>query len=276
MTFEQQHIVNFSGGLCSFWAAARVIAKHGKENVTLLFADTCMEDEDLYRFNEEASAYLGVPLTRIADGRTPWELFEDERMMGNQRVARCSKVLKQELIDKWRRAHCYEMATTIYVGMDWTEGHRLARMRAALPGWKVEAPMLQEPIWDKQRMVRELSKTGIALPRLYTLGFPHNNCGGFCVKAGMAHFAHLLRVMPERFAMHEAKEQEMRAKLGDVSLMKDRRGGVTRTLTMQQLRERVERGEEYDKLEWGGCGCSMDYAEPVLANVEISHAEKKI
>ncbi len=227
--------------------------------MTLLFADTSMEDEDLYRFNAEASDYLGVPITRIADGRTPWELFRDERMMGNQRVARCSKVLKQELIDQWRRAHCYELSTTIYVGMDWTEGHRLDRMRAALPGWCIEAPMLWEPIWDKQRMMCELARIGISLPRLYKLGFPHNNCGGFCVKAGMAHFAHLLRVMPERFAYHEAKEQEMRSVLGDVSLMKDRRGGVTRTLTMQQLRERIERGEEYDKLEWGGCGCSMDY-----------------
>jgi len=49
-----KHVVQFSGGLCSFWAAHRVIAQHGRENVTLLFADTNMEDEDLYRFNQEA------------------------------------------------------------------------------------------------------------------------------------------------------------------------------------------------------------------------------
>jgi hypothetical protein len=45
-----KHIVNFSGGACSFWAAHRVIQKHGKENVILLFADTMIEDEDLVRF----------------------------------------------------------------------------------------------------------------------------------------------------------------------------------------------------------------------------------
>ncbi len=45
-----KHIVNFSGGICSFWAAHRVIQKHGVKDVVLLFADTLIEDDDLYAF----------------------------------------------------------------------------------------------------------------------------------------------------------------------------------------------------------------------------------
>jgi len=252
------HVVSFSGGACSFWAAHRVIERYGREGVTLLFADTRMEDEDLYRFNRDASEHLGIPLTVISDGRTPWEVFRAESMMGNSRVDLCSRILKRELLDRWHREHCLEMTTTLYVGIDWTEEHRLHRLRKRKPEWLIEAPMCDEPLWDKCRMLDELRKIGIEPPRLYGLGFPHNNCGGFCIKAGQAHFAHLLRVLPDRFAFHEAQEQGMRETLGDVSVMKDRRGGKVATLTMRQLRERIAAGEEFDRYEWGGCGCAID------------------
>lgn len=45
-----KHIIFYSGGIGSWGTAKRVIAKHGKENVILMFTDTKMEDEDLYRF----------------------------------------------------------------------------------------------------------------------------------------------------------------------------------------------------------------------------------
>lgn len=253
-----EHVVSFSGGLCSFWAAYRVIQQYGVDHVTLLFADTMMEDEDLYRFNREASELLGVPITRIADGRTPWQLFEDEGMMGNSRVDMCSRILKRELLDKWHREHCLEMSTTLYVGIDWTEEHRLHRLRERKPGWRIEAPMCEPSLWDKCRMQIEIRKLGIEPPRLYKMGFPHNNCGGFCVKAGQAHFAHLLKVMPDRFAEHEARERKMRERLGDVSIMKDRRGGTTRPLTFEMLRNRIESGDTFDRHDWGGCGCALD------------------
>ena len=258
------NVVSFSGGICSFWTASRVVERFGKENVTLLFADTHMEDEDLYRFNGEASEYLGVPLTVISDGRTPWQVFEDEGMMGNSRVDLCSRILKRELLDEWHRANCLEFTTTMYVGIDWTEEHRLHRLRARKSGWKIEAPMCESPLWDKCRMQTELRKIGIEPPRLYKMGFPHNNCGGFCIKAGQAHFAHLLKTMPERYATHEANEEAMRSRLGDVSIMKDRRGGKLATLTLKMLRERIERGESFDRHEWGGCGCAIDDPNSVI------------
>lgn len=252
------HIVSFSGGVCSFWAAYRVIKQHGPENVTLLFADTKMEDEDLYRFIQECSSYFGVEITTISDGRTPWQVFEDEKFLGNSRVDMCSRILKRELLDRWHNENAWRTISTRYVGIDWTESHRLDRLRFRLPDWKIEAPMCNQPYWDKCKMLSELRQIGIEPPRLYGMGFPHNNCGGFCVKAGQAHFANLLKRIPERYAQHEAREEAMRVKLGDVSIMKDRRGGVTNTLTMKQLRERIQNGELFDRHEWGGCGCAID------------------
>jgi hypothetical protein len=57
-----KHIIQFSGGICSFFAAKRVVKKYGKENVILLFCDTLIEDEDLYRFIEDTKNIWGVNL----------------------------------------------------------------------------------------------------------------------------------------------------------------------------------------------------------------------
>jgi hypothetical protein len=80
-----QAIVMYSGGIGSWAAGMRVVERYGRDHTTLLFCDTMQEDEDLYRFLYEGAAIIGVPVTRIADGRTPWEVFRDERYLGNSK-----------------------------------------------------------------------------------------------------------------------------------------------------------------------------------------------
>lgn len=256
------HVVNTSGGVCSFWAGKRVVEKQGRENVTLLWADVLMEDEDLYRFIRESSEYLGVPITRISLEKSPWDLFDERGMIGNSRFPLCSVVLKREPLDEWMRVHTLEMTTTMYLGIDWTEEHRLVDIRQRKPHWRIEAPMCEEPLWDKCRMLDELKAIGIKPPRLYAWGFPHNNCGGFCVKAGQAQFALLLRKLPERYAWHEMRERNLRARIGkDFSVLTDRRGdGKKKPLTLETFRKRIEAGESFDRHDWGGCGCALDGA----------------
>lgn len=250
------HVVLFSGGVGSWAAAKRVVAEQGAASTTLLFTDTNMEDEDLYRFLDDAAADIGVPVTRIADGRTPWEVFHDSRYLGNTRIDPCSKVLKRDLARAWIDA--LAGSVTVYLGIDWTEIHRYER---AVPLWlphTLRAPLCEEPMIDKQQVFELARDAGLRLPRLYDLGFPHNNCGGFCVKAGQGHFARLLATLPERYAEHEAKEEALRTYLGkDVAILRDRTGGTTKPLTMRALRERIEGGDAIDRDEIGGCGCLL-------------------
>lgn len=267
-----KHIINWSGGLCSFWASYRVIEKHGPENVTNLFADTLIEDAELYEFNEQASAFLGVPITRITQGQTPWELFRSENMIGNNRFPICSVRLKREPLDRWRREHCMEMDSILYMGFDWTEEKRLKDLRRELPHWRILAPMMEEPIWDKCRMTKEAEKLGLKIPRLYGLGFPHNNCGGRCVRAGISHWVHLLTVLPERYKEWEDEEwttaEHLRQQgIEPLSVLKDRRGGETNNLYLRDLRLRVEAGEKFNRFDWGGCGCGgATYSQNELKN----------
>jgi hypothetical protein len=253
-----RHVVMFSGGEGSALAAKRVVEQHGAENTTLLFCDTKVEDADLYRFRDEVAAHLGAELVTLADGRTIWDVFRDERFLGNARVDPCSRVLKRELADAWIASRFTPETVTVYVGIDWTEEHRYTRLRTRKLPYRYDAPLCEPPMITRHDAAAWLASIGIARPRLTRLGFAHNNCGGGCVKAGVGHFAHLYRTLPDVFAEWERNEQVMRDQLGDVSILRDRSGGTTRPLTLAALRTRLDDGYQPDLFEIGGCGCFID------------------
>lgn len=249
----------FSGGAASWAAARRTVERHGVSDVTLLFSDTRSEDEDLYRFLGEAAADVGAPLVRISDGRDIWQVFKDERFLGNSRADPCSRILKRELTRSWLADNAPE--ATIVLGLDWTEMHRVERAVSAWAPYAVEAPLAEKPYRVRAELLADLEQRGIEPPRLYRLGFAHNNCGGGCVKAGQSHFVQLLQVFPSRFAEWETKEEEVRQHIGaDVAILRDRTEGDTKPLTLRLLREQVEAGATMPLWEMGGCACFEDPA----------------
>jgi hypothetical protein len=258
----------FSGGLGSWATAKRVADQHGTDDLWLVFADVkgnnpsphAGEDEDTYRFIREAAANVGGTLVTLNEGRDIWQVFHDNRFLGNSRLANCSKFLKQQPCREWLDANCDPDDTTVYVGIDWTETHRLpAIVRNYLP-FNAEAPMTEPPLLDRDAVQAMCIAEGIEIPRLYQAGFAHNNCGGFCVRAGQAQFELLLREHPDRYAYHEAQEESLRQHLdANVSILRDRSGGTSTPLTLRRFRERIERQPElFDDLDWGGCGCFVD------------------
>lgn len=253
-----KQVVMVSGGLVS-WAVAEVICTIEKhEDVTLLFADTLIEDPDLYRFLAETSAQLGVEITRLADGRNPWEVFRDVRFIGNTRIDPCSRVLKRENTRQWLTDNCDPEDAVVHIGFGWDEHHRFQKAIPFWAPWTVRAPLLEEGrTWDRTEILKRLSGYGIEPPGLYAAGFPHNNCGGFCVKAGQAQFKLLLEKYPERYAWHEEQERLTQTHIGtDATILRDRRGGTTKPLSMKTFRERlVAEGKIDDEYDWGGCAC---------------------
>jgi hypothetical protein len=244
------HVVMYSGGACSWAAAMRVKERHPGEQIVLLFADTRIEDEDLYRFLDDSQKQLGLELIRIADGRTPWEIMRHKHVIANSRIDPCSEILKRKLLDRWYRKNCQTETATLHFGIDWTELHRLKRLREAKQPWRCEAYMTEAPYLQKREMLAWMRKEGLRAPRLYDLGFHHNNCGGFCVKAGQAHFANLLNKLPERYAFHEEQERQLRRIVGDHSILPGR--------TLEQFRLSIEAKEPIDEFDFGGCGCAID------------------
>jgi hypothetical protein len=224
-----------------------------------MFADTQIEDEDLYRFLYESADNVGGELITIEDGRDVWTVFFDNRYLGNSRIDPCSRILKRDLLRAYIEEHYPPETSVIHLGIDWTEEDRYQR---AKPRWKpytVVAPLTHRPYLSKETMLELLENEGIDPPRLYEYGFPHNNCGGFCVKAGQAQFKLLYKTFPERFMYHAHKEQEIREFLDkDVSILRKMENGVRRNLPLLELKEMVDKDEGIDELDWGGCGCAID------------------
>ena len=277
---ERERVVMLSGGAGSWGAARRIVDRHGADGLTLLFADTLIEDDDLYRFLLQGTANLlggqvpgdllrrtaAIPplededrrrlhlralaaaarswcpmLEWIAEGRDPHQVFRDKRFLGNTRVDPCSAVLKRQLMRRWLEDHRGPAGCGVVLGYDWSEVHRLDRAAGHWAPWRAEAPLCDRPYLSKEEVFGWMEAEGLRPPRLYGEGFRHNNCGGFCVKGGQASFALLLRRHPERYRYHERREQELREALGkDVAILRDRSGGVTKPLTMRRFRRRLE------------------------------------
>lgn len=269
-------VVQFSGGVGSYFALRRAGELYGWENTVAAFADVLIEDEDLYRFVDDVETELlerGSRLVRLTEGRDPWEVFFDVRFLGNSRIDPCSRILKRETLRSWLEETYPEPGDAdVVLGFDWTEAHRFERAIPRHAPYRAVAPLCDPPYRAKWQLLDELRDLGHVPPRLYLLGgFSHNNCGGFCVKGGHASFRRLLQVFPERYAYHERREQELRAFLdADVAILRYRSGPKKdEPLTLEHFRlgiEAIEAGLprlfdpdavfEYDPTDTGSCDCA--------------------
>ena len=228
-----KYIISLSGGIGSYFTLKRVLEKQDKEDVIAVFCDTLQEDGDLYRFLNDIENKFDLKIIRLSIGKTPFELAYE--------------------------ANFKEDECILYLGIDWTETHRCEAIRKNYKPYKVEFPMCQNPLISKYEMLEELKNEGIEIPRLYKLGFSHNNCKGCCFKAGIGHFKLLLEKDRITYLEFENKEQLLRKKLNkDVSILK-RKG---KTFTLRQLRGLIENTSEqlslFECSDFGGCGCFME------------------
>jgi 3'-phosphoadenosine 5'-phosphosulfate sulfotransferase (PAPS reductase)/FAD synthetase len=229
--------------MASAIAADRAINRYGRDAVHLWFANTSWEDQDLHRFLADCLARWGGEIEEYRDGRTPLEVAEDEHIIPNQKLAPCTHRLKIEPFAKFIERH--PKPVTVLIGMKWTEGHRMKTPKdryEAIPGVYVDFPLLWEPVFSEPEM-DVVRSWGIEPPRLYKLGFSHNNCGGRCVKQGQAEWQRLRLTFPERFAEVRDWEQEQIAAGGakaQYALLRDRKGGTLKPLTLKALEERTK------------------------------------
>ena len=245
-------IVFYSGGICSYLAAKRCVAEYGKDEVLLYFNDVSYEHKTLYKFLFDGAKKLGCKLYIDKDGRTPFDVFA-EGMMGNTRLDPCSHKLKRERSHKFMKD--ISLDVKVALGFSWDEMHRL---EGAKQNYKHEAiaPMTEAPYLTKTEMIKEVENDGLEIPYLYNIGMSHNNCGGFCIKAGQAHYAQLLRADEKLYLYHERRELDAYSKIGKTRpFLRMTIKGEIKYLTLQQFRKHIEAQGQYDLFDYGGCGC---------------------
>jgi 3'-phosphoadenosine 5'-phosphosulfate sulfotransferase (PAPS reductase)/FAD synthetase len=254
----------FSGGKGSA-LAGYVLKTYGYEDVALYFNDTKSEDRDLYRFLDETVEFLGYSLIRDSDGRNIWEVFKGERYMGNTRRDVCSRNLKRDMTRKYfskKNKNSFVLASGIGV---WEE-HRHQRAKdiyKKTQGITLVAPLISAGVYDNDALFREFQmESGIEEPYLYKRGFTHNNCGGFCVKAGLAHYKNLLEVDRDRYLEFEEKEADVYQTIGNYPFLRKTVGGKLSYITLREYRMLLESPsyspDDDDKYSTGSCNCALE------------------
>lgn len=208
----QNHIIFFSGGISSFVVADYVKTRYPMDNIVLYFTDVMWENYDLYRFIDEVSDKLQLPLLTHSKGITPMELMFEQKVIFNSLIGACSRILKTKVasdflrkneqppIVKWRNKEYlkdenFTENAILYFGIGFDEMHRAPDIITNWQPFEVNMPLIDHSISKEAA----LKKYNIRQPILYDLGFAHNNCNGRCVKAGQGHFKNLKHKMPDVF-----------------------------------------------------------------------------
>lgn len=258
-----KYIVSLSGGVASAVAADRALQKYG-DDVLLWFADTKWEDEDLYRFLDDLEKHWNRKIIRQADGRQPLQVAEDKGLIFNQARAYCSFVLKSDLFSAYLET--IEKPVTIMFGFDGTEGDRIERTekRYQEEGIYFDHPLTWKP-YDFYPF-ETVKSWGIEIPRLYKMGYSHNNCGGRCVKGGKAYWRMTKINFPERFAEVRDWEQMMIQRgidenkaMKDYAILREQTGGELKPLTLAEFEENMGEQEEgkYTQEDLFTCYCGF-------------------
>lgn len=257
-----KHIVSYSGGVGSAITAKMLCDKYGKENVIMLFADTKIESKDQYRFTQDIIKFLGCEFISISEGRTPWQVFNDVRFIGNTRIDPCSRILKRDLLTKWIRANYKPDECVVWIGIDASESHRLGPVVARTLPYIYRSILIEEDVFITPKQKIAWCNTNNIKPSImYEMGFSHDNCGGFCVKAGLGQFKKLYELLPETYAENEKQEQDAITNNPKLKpfLRKTINGKLT-YISMKEYRENYlvpNQVTEDEAMEFGGCGCAL-------------------
>jgi len=239
------------------------VVNHAEQKRTTYYCPNCTENEEEYggaveqlrssmRDYRKSKNEFKLLLKSKTTDRTPAALIQSIIQHKNS-VQEANESLNRTLIPQ----HVNGGDLHVVLGMDDIEDcDRINRAKAYWKPYIVEFPLTREPIMFKEYIAEDLAKLGVPQPRLYDMGFAHNNCGGFCVKAGQSQFRQLLELRPESYAYHEGKEKELQAFLGrPVTVLTETVNGEKKNLSMQALRERIQAGMEIEQDSGEACAC---------------------
>jgi hypothetical protein len=163
--------------------------------------------------------------------------------------------LKREQFKKWMRAKYKPEEAVLVLGIDSKETHRTEAFKENHKPYTVYCPLINAGT-TRQDIDNVLQEIGIEPPRLYEKGFTHNNCGGFCVKAGQKQAAQLLKHFPENYLWHEEKQEALFVLMGERRpTIRKTVNGELKYLSLKDFRLEVEAGNQPELFEEASCAC---------------------
>lgn len=191
----------FSCGVAS--AAATGFALADYPALIPVYCETNSEHLDNMRFLKDCQKWLGIEVQCLhGDYADIWDVFEKTRFLVGPSGARCTVELKKIPRQRFTKKDDVQI-----FGFCWDERKRAERFHAN--NFEIDArfPLIENKITHAD-CLDIISKAGIALPRMYELGYEHNNCIG-CVKGGAGYWNRIRRDFPNVFDRMASLERRL-------------------------------------------------------------------
>ena len=258
---ETPILCSMGGGFSSTaWLPRVLLETYPKEQIHFVTAVLPNEHPSMWKLYDAVTRRLDIKVTyiaydKLADNKyqivtpenrdntirlwTPFDIFDDVKVLGNSRFDHCSRILKRETIFNYVKDNYPEKNVKLAVGIHKEE---IDRMLAIYENWKAKGYEVLFPLIDlekpsKEEQSRLLLEWYDSVLDLYELGFEHNNCHGACIKAGQRQWALLWYYYPNVYRTWEIREAQWREKNGEYSILKKRMDGKTVYLTLKEFRE---------------------------------------
>lgn len=178
-----------SAGAASAIAGKLAQRKYG-ERVVFAYCETGGEHPDNERFIGDLVRWYNAPIIRLRNPKyaSTWEVWEDRGYLAGVDGAPCTGILKIEPRLEFQKPgdiHVFGYTS------DAADQKRATRLHLNYPDMVIETPLIEGGL-DKRACLSMVESAGIALPVLYGLGFPNNNCIP-CVKATSPDYWSLVR-----------------------------------------------------------------------------------
>jgi hypothetical protein len=187
----------FSCGVTSAIACNLAIKEYGKDNVDLIYFKIDQTHPDNDRFISDCENLYGKKIEQIqGEFKTPIEVAEKKRFINGPSGARCTLELKKKLRQEIEKTRKYS-AQIFGFEFSTKEILRAKRFSMEYPDINPIYPLIENKI-NKPNALAVLARHGIAVPRMYELGYHNNNCIG-CFKGGMGYWNKIRKDFPEIF-----------------------------------------------------------------------------
>lgn len=203
---ETRIVCQFSCGAASAVATKLAISKYGlTHDVQIINAFIQEEHQDNRRFATDCEQWFGRQITMLRDTKfdaSVIRVFRRKQFMKGHRGAPCSRELKRNILDKWKR-----QGDVMVFGYTIEEVDRFDDFRERNPDRPIIAPLIEAGL-SKSDCKSLIERAGIALPAMYQLGYDNANCIG-CVKGGEGYWRAIREDFPEQFELNCTVQDEI-------------------------------------------------------------------
>lgn len=193
---SERIVCQFSCGAASAVATKLALAQYGAtRDVQIINAFLKEEHEDNRRFAADCERWFAKPITVLTNEKfegSVVNVFRKKQYLMGPMGAPCSRMLKRDLLDKWKQP-----GDVMVFGYTAEESDRLDDFRERNPDRPVIAPLIDAGL-SKADCKAMVQRADIVLPTMYLLGYDNANCIG-CVKGGEGYWRAIRIDFPDYF-----------------------------------------------------------------------------